>query len=197
MKKRILITSGKGGVGKTTLCAMLADWLLDKGHSIKLVDSDSNKSLDTYIDKCEELGREVSDRHGNVEIIDTAGNIGGAGRFLSSADYCFVPFKPNAADLEVVVGWYLQQRDDVRKKSYFIPNETSNTKAQAEGMQALKEVLGKDWEKKVLPSLATRKAVYPGILQGSEKNLFQRRMDSRAKTEITTLMQAIEKVITK
>ena len=47
MAKKILVLSGKGGVGKSTVCACLADGLKDKSKSVLLVDADVGfRSLD-------------------------------------------------------------------------------------------------------------------------------------------------------
>ena len=40
MARKILITSGKGGVGKTTICVNLGNILADKGNKVLLVDAD-------------------------------------------------------------------------------------------------------------------------------------------------------------
>jgi CO dehydrogenase maturation factor len=37
--------AGKGGVGKTTLCAWLGDYLARQGHDVILVDADTALSL--------------------------------------------------------------------------------------------------------------------------------------------------------
>lgn len=37
--------AGKGGVGKTTLCAWLGDYLARQGHDVLLVDADTALSL--------------------------------------------------------------------------------------------------------------------------------------------------------
>ena len=41
MGRAIVITSGKGGVGKSTLCANLALALIERGQKVLVVDADT------------------------------------------------------------------------------------------------------------------------------------------------------------
>ena len=50
MARKIVITSGKGGVGKTTMTAMLGIALAKKGERVALVDADFGlNNLDLYL----------------------------------------------------------------------------------------------------------------------------------------------------
>jgi len=44
MKDRMLIalTGDKGGVGKSTIAILLAEWLVMKGHAVTVIDADPN-----------------------------------------------------------------------------------------------------------------------------------------------------------
>ncbi|CAG8539774.1 137_t:CDS:10, partial [Ambispora leptoticha] len=75
------ITGNKGGTGKTTIAALLAEYL-------------------TYQKKKEE-GRLVSSRFPvDYQIIDTAGVSGGSETYLKQADIMLVPFIPHYVDLQ-------------------------------------------------------------------------------------------------
>jgi len=50
-----LAVTGKGGVGKTTFCALLSAALMKKGHKILLVDADPDMNLATVIGIPEEI----------------------------------------------------------------------------------------------------------------------------------------------
>ena len=50
MMKVITIYSLKGGSGKTTISLLIAQYLLSKGHSVTLLDSDTNqKSMTDWV----------------------------------------------------------------------------------------------------------------------------------------------------
>lgn len=45
----VIAVSGKGGVGKTTLCGLLIQYLCENGkHPVLAVDADANANFDTY-----------------------------------------------------------------------------------------------------------------------------------------------------
>ncbi len=53
----IAITGDKGGVGKSTLTALLVEWLLFTGRKVQVIDADPNQTTQTWLDKCREKGR--------------------------------------------------------------------------------------------------------------------------------------------
>jgi Mrp family chromosome partitioning ATPase len=56
----IAVTGDKGGVGKSTLTALLAEWLTHQNLSVQIIDSDPNQSTQTWLDKCKEADRNLS-----------------------------------------------------------------------------------------------------------------------------------------
>src|ERR1043165_10218569 len=97
MKDRMLIalTGDKGGVGKSTLAILLAEWLLMKGHSVRVIDADPNQTSQTCIDKCHDQGYEISSPNGKVTIVDTAGTSGSSlHKYIRQPDLILVPFQP-------------------------------------------------------------------------------------------------------
>lgn len=60
MKNRIVIFSNiKGGVGKTTLCALLASYLAEKGYPVIAIDADLQASLYRHRQREKDVAPEV------------------------------------------------------------------------------------------------------------------------------------------
>src|ERR1700730_16213377 len=98
MKEPLLIafTGDKGGVGKSTLAILLAEWLTKKGLHVNIVDADPNQTAQTCVDKCQEQGYRISTPSAPVTIVDTAGTSGSSlQRYIRQADLIIVPFQPH------------------------------------------------------------------------------------------------------
>jgi cellulose biosynthesis protein BcsQ len=194
MKESFLlaVTGDKGGVGKSTIAALLAEWLLYNKYAIHIVDADPNQSTQTWIDKCREVGRVISTRDANITIVDTAGTSGSSlTKYIRQADMILVPFKPHVADLEVIVGWFLSLKEELQKRVFFIPNMLSPTKEQRAGVEELKSVVSGEGRGSVLPGLTERKAVYPPLLNGSKDNFFDSRLDKNTRAETSNLFTEV------
>ena len=48
MKKVVLFTNIKGGVGKTSCCALFAQYLCENGYPVKVLDADIQASLSRH-----------------------------------------------------------------------------------------------------------------------------------------------------
>ena len=46
--KKVVFANQKGGVGKSTLCILFANYLASKGKDVCIIDTDLQKSLTTY-----------------------------------------------------------------------------------------------------------------------------------------------------
>jgi CobQ/CobB/MinD/ParA nucleotide binding domain len=196
MTIQIVVSGGKGGIGKTTISALLGDWFLKRGKAVKLKDADASLGLQTYIDKCSEKGRDINSATSpQIEIIDTAGTTGSALKFVRDANLILIPFKPNVADLEVIIGWFLSLKTEIQNRVIFIPNEIAKVKEQESCMQAIKRIILEEGKGKIISGLATRKAVYPKILDGSKINIFDQKLDDKAKQELNLLMSSIEEIL--
>ncbi|MGH2413793.1 MAG: ParA family protein [Brasilonema sp.] len=196
MKESFLlaVTGDKGGVGKSTIAALLAEWLLYNKYAIHIVDADPNQSTQTWIDKCREVGRVISTRDANITIVDTAGTSGSSlTKYIRQADLILVPFKPHVADLEVIVGWFLSLKEELQKRVFFIPNMLSPTKEQRAGVEELRSVVSGEGRGSVLPGLTERKAVYPPLLNGSKDNFFDSRLDKNTRAETSKLFTEVMK----
>src|SRR5262249_36492981 len=144
MKDRLLIalTGDKGGVGKSTLTILLAEWLIFKGHAVTVIDADPNQTSRTCLDKCQEQGYTISTPATPYTIVDTAGTSGASlQKYIRQADLILVPFQPHVADLETVVGWFLSLNEALQRRVLFVPNRLAHTKEQREGLAELQAVL--------------------------------------------------------
>lgn len=72
MKNRIIIFSNiKGGVGKTTLCALFASYLAEKGCPVIVIDADLQASLYRHRQREQDVTPDAK-APWNVELLDTA-----------------------------------------------------------------------------------------------------------------------------
>ena len=200
MKKdwMIAVTGDKGGVGKSTLVALLAEWLLHQGRSVHIIDTDPNQTTQTWVDKCTNFGRTVSSKNAAITIVDTAGTSGSSlTKYIRHADLILVPFKPHVADLEVVVGWFLSLKESLQQRVFFVPNMLSNTKEQRTGVAEIKAVIKEETRGQLLPGLSERKAVYPPLLNGSKNNFFATKNDNKTQEETKKLFTKITQVLDK
>jgi len=194
----IAITGDKGGVGKSTLAALLAEWLLHQGFSVQIIDTDPNQTTQTWVDKCTGFGRQISNSNADITIVDTAGTSGSSlTKYIRHADLIIVPFKPHVADLEVVVGWFLTLKESLQSKVLFVPNMVSNTKEQKAGVAELESIISEESRGQLFPGLMERKAVYPPILNGSAKNFFDTSIDYKTRDETKELLSKIVHLINK
>lgn len=193
----IAITGDKGGVGKSTLTALLAEWFLFQGQSVHVIDADPNQSTQTWIDKCLEAGRIISSKDAPLTLVDTAGTSGSSlTKYIRQAHLILVPFKPHVADLEVVVGWFLSLKESLQERVYFVPNMLSNTREQKSGVEEIEAVVKDEGRGAVLSGLQERKAVYPPLLNGSPLNFFDSKLDKKTATETHQLFTTISQQLT-
>ncbi len=200
MKKdwMIAVTGDKGGVGKSTLVALLAEWLLHQGRSVHIIDTDPNQTTQTWIDKCAGFGRTVSYKNAAITIVDTAGTSGSSlTKYIRHADLILVPFKPHVADLEVVVGWFLSLKESLQSRVFFVPNMLSNTKEQRTGVAEIEAVIKEETRGQLLSGLSERKAVYPPLLNGSKDNFFATNIDKKTREETQKLFTGITQFLSK
>ena len=194
MKEPLLIafTGDKGGVGKSTLAILLAEWLTKKGIRVNIVDADPNQTAQTCVDKCQEQGYRISTPSASVTIVDTAGTSGSSlQRYIRQADLIIVPFQPHVADLETVVGWFLSLNESLQNRVIFVPNRLAHTREQRDGLAELNAMLKEQGRGKLAPGLSNRPAVYPPIFNGRKENLFNTKLDPSAEAELRKLFESI------
>ena len=102
----ILFSNIKGGVGKTSTCALFGEYLHEKGYSLKVLDADIQASLSRHRDRelaanpaaivpWEVISIDASDHHGLLSAIDDAKNFPG----IVLVD---MPGTVNAANLDLL-----------------------------------------------------------------------------------------------
>jgi len=57
---KIVITGNKGGTGKTTIAALLAEYLNHLNKKVQLIDTDPNQAFQAWINNCSQENRLVS-----------------------------------------------------------------------------------------------------------------------------------------
>ena len=194
----IVLTGDKGGVGKSTLAALLTEWFLSQGKQVKLIDADPNQTSKTWADKCKDLGYKVSTPEAPVTIVDTAGTSGSSlTMYIRKADIIVVPFQPHVADLETVVGWFTSIHPELQDRVVFVPNRLTTptlTREQREGLQQLRDVLKDEGRGRLAPGLSNRPAVYPPLLNGRGENFFSLLQDEKVRDELTTVFNDILRI---
>ena len=171
---KIVITGNKGGTGKTTIAALLAEYLTYQKKKVNLIDADPNQAFQSWINNCQEEKRPVSSPFPvDYQIIDTAGVSGGSETYLKRADIMMVPFIPHYVDLQVIIPWFNSLPWERKEKVYFLPNRYQKTKEQQEGLEQLKDETGRDMkEGAILLPISSRPALYGSVLNGSKENFF-------------------------
>ncbi|GAB4374736.1 MAG: hypothetical protein Kow0062_13020 [Acidobacteriota bacterium] len=60
LRRRLLVVTGKGGVGKTTVAGLLGRWLADRGRTVVVIEVDPRESLHRLFDAPPSSGRVVA-----------------------------------------------------------------------------------------------------------------------------------------
>jgi cellulose biosynthesis protein BcsQ len=189
--KTIVITSDKGGVGKSTLAALIIEWLNFNNISVDLVDADPIQTTRTWSDNCASDGRIVLSKTPDYLIVDTAGTSGAGLNWLQKGDIIIAPFQPHYADIKTVLDWFYVINPTLQKKVMFIPNRYQKTNEQKDGLLQVKKVLDTENAGTLLPFLSNRPAIYGSLLNGSNINFFRQYSDEIFLTETKNLMNSL------
>lgn len=188
----IAVTGDKGGVGKTTLAVLIAEWLLHKGETVTVVDADPSESAKTWLEKCADEGRQINSRNAPTTIVDTAGTVGASlNKYIRQASVIVVPFQPHEVDLEVVLGWFLSVKPEIQERVVFVPNRLQNTKEQKEGIRQVEETILDEKCGFIAEGLTNRPAIYAKVVTARSHNFFDSKLDEKAKSEIVKTMTHI------
>ena len=194
MQKLIALTGDKGGVGKSTLAILLAEWVVYKGKAVQIIDADPNQTSQTCVDKCAEQGYVISTPNAPLLIVDTAGTSGASlQKYIRQADHILVPFQPHVADLETVVSWFLSLNETLQQRVIFIPNRLAHTKEQREGLTQVQNILSEQGRGRLAPGLTNRPAIYPPLFNGRKENFFRSKLDDGTATELRHLCEFVFK----
>lgn len=188
--KTIVITSDKGGVGKSTLAALVIEWLNFNNAPVDLVDADPIQTTRTWADNCAADGRIVLSAQATAEylIVDTAGTSGSGLSWLQKADIILAPFQPHYADIKTVLDWFHSINKGLQQKTMFVPNRYQKTNEQKEGLSQVAKALDAEGGGKILPAISNRPAIYGSLLNGNSANFFTLHSDQGFLTEVKDLM---------
>ena len=101
---KIVITGEKGGTGKSTVTALLVEYLNHLNKKVQLIDTDPLQISATYIQNCSQECRIVSvNLNPDYIVIDTAGVLGASLLHIQQAKIIIVPFRSHYADLLVII----------------------------------------------------------------------------------------------
>lgn len=194
--KTIVITSDKGGVGKSTLAALIIEWLNFNNISVDLVDADPIQTTRTWSDNCASDGRIVlSKTAADYLIVDTAGTSGAGLNWLQKGDIIIAPFQPHYADIKTVLDWFYVINPTLQKKVMFIPNRYQKTNEQKDGLLQVKKVLDTENAGTLLPFLSNRPAIYGSLLNGSDINFFRQYSEEIFLAETKNLMNSLISIL--
>jgi cellulose biosynthesis protein BcsQ len=173
----IVFANPKGGVGKSTIAALLVEWCDHKKISVKTIDGDPNQTFNTWCLYRAEEGRPLPNQYQKTDltIVDTAGTSNSALTWLNKADIVIAPFKPNFADLDLTVQWFQTLNPKLQAKMLFVPNMTGQASEHGYGVLEIEKITAQAGEGKVLSkyALRNRDAVYPEVLKGLPNNFFE------------------------
>lgn len=195
--KKIAITGDKGGVGKSTIAALLAQWFKYKNYSVDMLDADPNRTIYTWLEKCKNNDYDFcTAKNPDLLIIDTAGTSGASLiKYVRESDVIIVPFQPHIADLEIVVGWFLSINETLQQKTVFIPNRTVGTNEQKEGVLQITNIIKTQGRGVLLRGISNRPAIYPSLLNALSTNYFITLKDARVIKEIEETFFEIQKIL--
>ncbi len=204
MAKRILVHNPNGGVGKTVVVALAAEWFLHRGRTVDLVDADGNRSCQHWVENNREEGREiVSGSDAEIVIVDTKGVPGSAAPFLHGSDLILTPFHLYGYDVAEAIEMYDALPAAYRQRVGFIPNRVramGPTREQLEGFELIRRLLREEGFGRLLPGLVDRVAVYPDLFNGAPENFFDRPANggasiANAQREAANLLREVEELL--
>ncbi|MCC8417265.1 MAG: ParA family protein [Rickettsia endosymbiont of Bryobia graminum] len=191
--KTIVITSDKGGVGKSTLAALMIEWLNFNNITVNLIDADPIQCTRTWVNNCTLDGRTILSPISDYLIIDTAGTSGASLSWIQKADLIIAPFQPHYIDIKTIIDWFCSINLKIQQKVIFVPNRYQKTNEQKEGLLEVQKALNTEKAGTLTSYLSNRPAIYGTVLNGSPMNFFLQFKDHAVINEITNLMQFIIK----
>ena len=163
----ILFSNIKGGVGKTSTCALFGEYLHEKGYSLKVLDADIQASLSRHRDRelaanpaaivpWEVISIDASDRQGLLSAIDDAKNFPGIvlvdmpgtvnaanlDLLYKSADMAVIPLSYDFDTIDATGIFINVIRGVVKDLSLvFLPNRINTTENRADEMKQREETV--------------------------------------------------------
>lgn len=168
----LVFANGKGGVGKSTLAALLVEYCNHVDLPVGLLDADPNATTQTWAHHCASDGRPVTQANHEILVVDTAGTSGGALNWIRQADRIVCPYRPNFADLDLTASWFSSLHPQIQARFLFVPNQVGQAKEHSLGQADIETLVEKIGHGESLPGLRHRSAIYPDVLKGSPVNFF-------------------------
>ena len=163
----ILFSNIKGGVGKTSTCALFGEYLHEKGYSLKVLDADIQASLSRHRDRelaanpaaivpWEVISIDASDRQGLLSTIDDAKNFPGIvlvdmpgtvnaanlDLLYKAADMAVIPISYDFDTIDATGIFINVIRGVVKDLSLvFLPNRINTTENRADEMKQREETV--------------------------------------------------------
>lgn len=193
--KRIVITGEKGGIGKSTLAALITEYLNFLNKKVNVIDADPLQVTQTYLNCCFKNGRDVNNKLDfEYQIIDTPGCSGPSSSYIQQADLILVPFLSQFADCQIIIPWFANQHPRIQKKVVFIPNRWQNTLEQRDGLNQIEDLTKNENAGKISEHfLSHRPTVYGTVLNGNKDNFFINKESSEQSFKlITSLLNTIQ-----
>lgn len=193
MTTTIVFANGKGGVGKSTLSALLVEYCNHVGLSVGLTDADPNATTQTWANHCAQEDRPVVSSDPEVLVVDTAGTSGGALLWIQKASLIVCPFRANFADLDLTATWFSTLHSNFQQRFLFVPNMLGRAKEHELGVGDIEALIQETGHGELLPGIRGREAIYPTLLKGSGENFFAQtsRRVAAAQREAELLCHAI------
>ena len=163
----ILFSNIKGGVGKTSTCALFGEYLHEKGYSLKVLDADIQASLSRHRDRelaanpaaivpWEVISIDASDRQGllsaindaknfpGIVLVDMPGTVNAANLDLlyKAADMAVIPISYDFDTIDATGIFINVIRGVVKDLSLvFLPNRINTTENRADEMKQREETV--------------------------------------------------------
>lgn len=166
MNKIILHSNIKGGVGKTSTCALFAEYLHQKGYSVKVLDADIQASLSRHRNRelaanpsiivpWEVSAIDTSDRHvllsaiedakrfKGIVLVDMPGTVNAANLDLlyKAADMAVIPISYDLDTIDATGIFVNVIRSVTNIPLVFLPNRINTTENRADEMKQREETV--------------------------------------------------------
>lgn len=216
MAKIILFDSIKGGVGKSTLAAQFAVYLLKKGKKIAVFDGDSQQSLGywsirrnhsekplekiTVIDSSEPMRINEMSKQLDYIIADSAGVDSQIGRYLLSiADVVVSPLNPKQSSIDTIAkhNKILNEAILARKskfQSFYVLNMCSTHSWDKKRMDSLNFLNAKKQAKQIISDVIQTPIYQRELLDttfSDGETCFDKKYSNKSKTELSLVINKI------
>ena len=143
MRRIILFTNIKGGVGKTSCCALFAQYLCENGYSVKVLDADIQASLSRHRERELAANPDAVIPWEVSTVDDMPGTLNAANLDLlyKAADLAVVPISYDFDTIDAT-GIFIKVIKRVKDiQLVFLPNRINTTENRADEMKQREETV--------------------------------------------------------